>query len=322
MIKLEDAKNLAKKIEEYSQIIIVKHQRADWDAQGSALGMAYLIQDNWNQKTIYVPGERLDQNQDFLPDDKMNQEFIQKALLISVDTANAARLDFSDWKLCSEIIKFDHHIPTEQYGTINIVDEKTIACAQMVTEWGQMLELKFSPQAARNLYKGIVTDSGRFLFPDTNADTFKAAAFLLNVGFDFQAVNNELYVSNLKMRQWSNYAFSKMQLSPQGVAYILLEEKDYQGKDLDYNQIKTALSTMAGIIEIKIWFTVIAIEGEIKVSLRSREYDVNSVAMQYHGGGHQFAAGAKLNTMDEHQKLLTDLNQLIINTDQQKGKND
>jgi phosphoesterase RecJ-like protein len=81
---------------------------------------------------------------------------------------------------------------------------------------------------------------------------------------------------------------------------------------LTKSQIKTALFTMNGIEEVKIWAFICQYDtGEIRVSLRSREYDINQVAKNYEGGGHRLASGAKLKKMSEVNKLIKDLEKIM-----------
>ena len=84
------AKKLHHLIKKYQTIVIAKHVLPDWDAQGSALGLANLIQDNYKKKTIYVVGDRISDDASF-PPDQLTLEALAKALLIVVDTANAER---------------------------------------------------------------------------------------------------------------------------------------------------------------------------------------------------------------------------------------
>jgi len=63
------------------------------------------------------------------------------------------------------------------------------------------MKLKISPLAAKNLYKGLVTDSGRFLFSGVNHQTFQAAGVLIQNGVDLHQVQNELYLQDLKVKQ-------------------------------------------------------------------------------------------------------------------------
>lgn len=304
---------LLEKIKKYNNIIIAKHELPDWDAQGSALGLAYLIKQNFPEKNICVPGERLDDNSDFLFN--WNKEYVNSALMIVVDTAIVNRIDFIYSKNVKEIIKFDHHLSDDDYGDINIVDSTAVACAQMVIMWAKSINFNFNSQAGENLYKGLMTDSGRLLFPKVNAESYQAAAIVWNTGFDFEKTNDYLYVSTLKQHKWLNYAFSKIKVTEQGVGYIILEPKDYENWKLTYQEIKSALKTMSGIKEIKVWTLIIVLEKQIKCSLRSRFYDVNSVAVTWNGGGHKLASGAKLQNLNEFHEFISDLDNLIIKTD-------
>ncbi|ATZ18484.1 DHH family protein [Williamsoniiplasma somnilux] len=305
-------KKLVEKINEYKNIIVAKHILPDWDAQGSAMGMAHIIKENFKGKKIVVVGDRLNDDKDFWIDSKdLTDKFIKSALVITVDTGTSSRIDFEKFSLAKEIFKVDHHIPVDNYGNENLVDVSAIACAQVVTLWAKDMKLKVNRKAATNLYKGLLTDSNRFLFPATNVHTFEAAIELINSGIDLEEIHNYLYVGNLNLRKWTNYAFSKVEISKKGVAIIVIEEKDYKPYKLTYDEVKLALSTMAGIDEIKIWSTVIVWKGVNKVSLRSRKYDVNTVAVKYNGGGHKLASGAELDKISDYKNLVKDLDKLI-----------
>ncbi|ATZ16116.1 phosphoesterase RecJ-like protein [Entomoplasma freundtii] len=322
MIEKKAAKILARAIKKADPIIIAKHQHPDWDADGSAFGLAYLLKASYPRKKIYVVGDRLTKNKDFEPGTawESKQVYPSTTLLITVDTANLERLDFKGFADMPHTIKIDHHPDTDPYAQYNLVDDSAIACAQMIVQLAQILKWKWTPEAANYLYKGILTDSGRFLHAKTNAETFEAAAFVNKKGVNFQKVNDELYVDCLKNRQWWNYAFNKMTISQQGVASLVLLPSDYEDRKLNYEQIKSALSIMSGIEEIKIWVLVVEWKNDLKVSLRSRKYDVASIAQKYHGGGHKLAAGAKLETLENVTTLVNDLNSLIVQTDTQSKK--
>ena len=47
--------------------------------------------------------------------------------------------------------------------------------------------------------------------------------------------------------------------------------------------------------------------NQYKISIRSRGPVINEIASHYHGGGHKFASGAKVDTMEEVDNLIKDL---------------
>lgn len=102
-----------------------------------------------------------------------------------------------------------------------------------------------------------------------------------------------------------------MKLTDSGIAYIVLLDDDLKDWNLEYEEIKLALSVMSGVKEIKIWFTIIQVDDILKVSLRSRDYAIDKIANKYNGGGHKLASGAEINSLDQINDLINDLEQLI-----------
>lgn len=321
MITKREARRLDRLIKNYQLIIIAKHKRPDWDAQGSAIGLAHLINNNYRNKDIYVVGDRLNDDISFWPPRHFKPQELENALLLVVDTANANRIDFTHWADVPARVKIDHHLPDENYGVDNIVDSTAIACTQMIVQLADYLHWKWNLAAAENLYYGLVTDSGRFLFEKTNEDTFTAAAKLAKQGLNIGKLSQNLYLEDLATRRWLNSMFEKMTLTPSGIAYLIFKTEDYIPQGLTYNQVRNSLSAMAGIKEIEVWFVVIQISPtEYKVSLRSRNFDINQVATKYKGGGHRLASGATINKLEEVPLLLADLERVIKTSNKELKK--
>ncbi|UWD34986.1 bifunctional oligoribonuclease/PAP phosphatase NrnA [Mycoplasma cottewii] len=312
MLDNKKCEKLVEKIKQYDNVIIAKHKLPDWDAQGSAMGLAYIIEKNFENKKIFVVGERLNHDLDFLSNE-ISDEFVKNSLLITVDTAVKSRIDFDRVELVKEIFKVDHHINVEDYADNDLILDSSIANTEVITLWAMQMNLIIPKKAAHNLYLGLLTDSGRFLYEKTDSQTFIVASKLLEFGADFKKANDYLYVSSLKMRKWMNFTFSKVNITNTGIAYIVLTKDDQKGWDLNYEEIKSCLSTMAGIEEIKIWFTVIEYEDQLKVSFRSRDYEVNKVAEKHNGGGHKLASGARIESLNEIPTLVSELEELIQN---------
>jgi phosphoesterase RecJ-like protein len=61
--------------------------------------------------------------------------------------------------------------------------------------------LDIPEKGAENLYRGLITDSGRFLFPRTGVDTYNAAIDLVETGINIEKIHNNLYVAPLTMKR-------------------------------------------------------------------------------------------------------------------------
>ncbi|KAF5295867.1 hypothetical protein FQA39_LY13040 [Lamprigera yunnana] len=153
------------------------------------------------------------------------------------------------------------------------------------------MRLKINPIAAYGLYKGLLTDSGRFLYSQTSADTFKAAQILINAKADLERIHK---------------------LSKKGVGYVVVTKEDIsKWSNLTLDEMKYGLGVLQGIKEIKISMLIIEMPEEIKVSLRSRDYAVVEVAQKFNGGGHKLASGAKLEKLSDVKIIVEELERLI-----------
>ena len=76
------------------------------------------------------------------------------------------------------------------------------------------------------------------------------------------------------------------------------------------SNVVTELSNIRGSL---IWIAFIdnAAKNQIRVRLRSRFVGINDLAKQYHGGGHNMAAGATVYSQEEMRALIKDADELL-----------
>ena len=302
------------KIEEYDCICLYRHVNPDYDAFGSQFGMYDLIKNTFSNKTVYMEGDfSSDLVQKF--NIEMNIEkpkFEQPVLGIVLDTANKERIDGESYQQCKEIIKIDHHIVVESYGNINLEDSSASSCSQMVALFLKNERVHLTSFGAASLYMGIMGDTNRFMYSGTDCRTFEAATYLYNCGFDMQALYERMYMkkaSDLKV----NAFLLNHYIEDEGIAYYILKDEDLKALNLSRERGSDYVNILSWVEEYKIW---LAITENVKdhnwrVSMRSRHCPVNVVANKYRGGGHAFASGATLLSIDELPSLLKDLKELI-----------
>lgn len=102
-------------------------------------------------------------------------------------------------------------------------------------------------------------------------------------------------------------------IEDEGIAYYILKDEDLKALNLSRERGSDYVNILSSVEEYKIW---LAITENVKdhnwrVSMRSRHCPVNVVANKYRGGGHAFASGATLLSIDELPSLLKDLKELI-----------
>ena len=159
---------------------------------------------------------------------------------------------------------------------------------------------------------GIVGDSNRFLYRHTTQKTFQAASLLLEAGIDIEAIYRDIYVKKAKELDVTKYIYNHY-IYDEGIAYYYLDDQTLNYLNITRNEGSNYVQLLGNIEEYKIYMALTEnkSEGNIRVSLRSRQYPVNKVAAKFNGGGHALASGATLQSLDELPLLLKELKEVL-----------
>ena len=307
---------ILKKIEEYDRIILFRHFRPDGDAVGSTKGLAAILKETFPNKEILLQNSDFSEYLSFLggEDEPIADELYRDALGIVIDTATTKRISNQKFSLCREIIKIDHHIPVESYGSIEWVEELRSSACEMIAAFYDTLrdKLVMTPEAAKYIYCGMVTDSGRFRFRDVSGETLRLAGILLSFGIDTETLYANLYLEDFDSFKFESYAKKKMKISENGVVSLFVTKRMQKKFSLSKEDASASVSYMDSIKGSLIWIAFIeGDDGEIRVRLRSRFVTVSELAERYHGGGHACAAGATVYSRAEMNRLLSEADELL-----------
>ena len=303
------------KIREYDRIMLFRHVRNDGDCVGATKGLKSIIQATWPDKEVYLIDADTARYLEFMgpEDEDVADEIYQSALGIVLDTASEARISNKKYTLCKELIKIDHHIPLEHYGDYEWVEEERSSCCEMVVHFYNTFrdQLKLTSEGATHLYTGMVTDSGRFKYSGVTGETLRNAAVLLDVGVDTDTLFARLYLEAFEYLKFKAHIYNKMEITPNGVAYIFVDKAMQEQFSLSLEQASAIIGTLDSIRGCISWIAFIETDDNIRVRLRSRFVHINSVAEKYHGGGHACASGATVYSLDEMHALLQDADALV-----------
>lgn len=300
-------------IKEFDTIIIHRHNRPDGDALGSQIGMKHLILENFPGKTVYTVGDEArffsfmtDSVMDEIPDSTYDG-----ALAIILDTASRPLISDDRYSLAAKTVRMDHHIFCEQIADVEVVDTSYESCCGLVTDFAVECALTINPIAARSLYTGMVTDSGRFRYDGTTARTFRLASKLMEAGIDTNDLFRDLYADNLASKQLKAQFTLKIQLSAGNVAYIYTTLEEFNALGVDtFTVSRGMVNTMADLKGIDIWVNFTESEKGVLCEIRSNRYNINPIAVKYGGGGHQKASGATVADKATAMAMLADLDAL------------
>lgn len=307
----EVKKVLLEKIKEYNKIFIFRHKRPDGDATGSTKGLKRILELSYPEKEIRL------QNCDFAEylaflggeDELLPDEAYADALAIVVDTGTPERVSNPKFSLCREVVKLDHHINIKPYGDLMWVEEERSSACEMIADFYATFKdkLKIDSEAATYIYCGMVTDSGRFRFRDVSGETMRLAGMLLDIGIDTDTLYANLYMKDFYLYKFESYAYSKMQITENGVAYLHVDKEMQEMFGLSQEDASASVSLMDSIKNSLIWLAFIDNDdGSIRVRLRSRFVTINSIGEKYRGGGHACAAGATVYSVEEMNALIAD----------------
>ena len=312
------AREVLETIKKYDRIIIFRHFRPDGDAVGSTKGLQKILQLSFPEKEIVLQNCDFSDYMSFLGDEEpiMDDDFYADALGIVLDTATTARISNQKFNLCKFLIKIDHHIPVEDYGNINWVEEERCSTCELITAFYDLMkdELKIDADAATYLYAGLVTDSGRFRFRSVSGDSLRLAGILLDQGVDTDHLYANLYMKNFEEFKFHGYVLNNIKITENGVAHIYIDTNTMEEYALSFEQASACVSYMDSIRGSLIWVAFInSGNGDIRVRLRSRFVTINDIAKRYEGGGHDCAAGATVHSIEQMNELLSEADALLKN---------
>ena len=312
-------KEIYRLIKKNDIITLYGHINPDCDCYGSSLALREILRDNFKDKKIYALGSGTEHLYDRLARyDEVSDDIIKQSLAIECDCSEIERVSEQRILLAKQIAKIDHHIESKPFIGVKWVDTDAIACAQMIAEFAFSYKLKVSKLAAELLYLGILTDSGRFRYAPTNEKTHRIVARLYELGIEPKSIFDILYQSDEKIVKYQALLVSKFEKTKHNVVYCFADVPDYEKFGLRFEQISKNVNVIGNIRGCNVWvlFTR-SPENIIRVEFRSNGPNVQLVAKKYGGGGHEHAAGARLENQKDFElakKIVEDLDKLAEGT--------
>lgn len=306
-------KKLLKTIKRYDTIVIARHIGVDPDALCSQLALRDAIRLNFPEKKVIAIGTG---SQKFAHIGKLDKlEKVDNALLIVTDTPDKRRIDSAVLSDFSYIVKIDHHPFVEDFGGLEIINDQASSACEIIMELLMQMKLALNSSIAELLYMGLVSDSNRFLFDSSTSHLFSLISYYLDkYPFDLSKCYQKLYLRPLNEVRLEGYISLNMTVTENGLGYIPITDAIIQKYGVDSASAGNMINNFNFIKEVLVWVTMTedVKNDQIRISIRSRGPVINQVAEKYHGGGHKFASGVRVKTMEEAMKIIDDLEQVLI----------
>ena len=295
---------LANFLKEHDDYAVFGHISPDGDTAGSSIALALALRALGKRAAVCLPGglpemyKVFDCTVEIVPDAKLS--FVPKTGL-AVDVSEEPRLGSNGelFASCEHTAMLDHHETNPGFGEVYFMDGHAAATGELAVELIQELGVELSVEMATWLYIAISTDSGRFGYASTRAETMEAGAACLRAGIDVDGIVAELYRTRSEGRtRLLGLVLAKLELEEKKeMCWARATEQMFQDAHAlreDNEGIVNYLVEMRGVR-----FACLAEErgSATKFSLRAKPpLDVaEEVAVPLGGGGHACAAGVTLN---------------------------
>jgi len=279
------------------RILIISHIRPDGDAVGSTLGLGLILEEMGKEVSLVLEDGVPKVFNHLTGTDRIIREAVGVFdLVIVVDSSDIERIGSVLDDFGEPDVNIDHHPTNTQFAKLNLVRDTAVATVEIIYDLVQELSYPINLPIAEALLTGLLTDSLGFRTSNTNPQTLRIAAELMEVGANLPMLYRKAMLEkSIEAVKYWGQGLSGIQKEDRLVwASLSLEDRiaaDYPGRD-DADLI----NVLARIKETDI--SVVFVEqknGSVKVSWRSRPgFDVSIIATQFGGGGHKPAAGADI----------------------------
>lgn len=281
---------------ERNNFLILTHVRPDGDTIGCAAGLCLALRQVGRTAYILENEGVISLYSDYI-DGLTTRDTLVNQTIISVDIAARDLFPDNAAPYLSQVdLAIDHHPSQEFFAKATCLDSAKASCGQLVLEIVKQFAA-ITPDIGRALYVALSTDCGCFQYGNTDADAHRAAAELMDSGFDPYPINRLYFrTKTFKRLKLEGMLTQGLELRDGGAtALVFLTRRiidEVGADDRDMDNISAFVGQIEGVSNgITLKETA---DGYVKISLRTDpgDLDASQVCALLGGGGHAAAAGA------------------------------
>ncbi len=304
------------------RICITTHMKPDGDAMGSTTALYHYLTSGGKANVKIVLNDRHPSYLGFLTEGMPSEALIvhkerpSEAETCIMDSDLIFCLDYNAFHRTEGLetalkaskadkVLIDHHLNPDRNAFRLSFSETDISSASellyhILMETGRIAHnaTMLPKDSAVSLMTGMTTDTNNFS-NSTYPSTFRMASSLLAAGVDRDQILSNLYnnYSESRLRVMGHMMKDLLIITDDGVAYIVLDKKTQKEYNVAEGDTEGFVNMPLSIAEVRMSLLLKEDEGRIRVSIRSKKgISANRCAVLYfNGGGHENAAGGKLN---------------------------
>lgn len=311
------------------------HASVDGDCIGSAGATVLLLRSQGINSVVAVP-EKLPDTMDFLNIGEIVETNVTKLdelaasdlipLTIAVDCSASSRMGIMGriYDSCEQHLIVDHHQSVKLEGEGVWVDPAASSASELVylviREYAEIIGIEpaslISEEMAELLLTGIVTDTGRFTYTNTQPCTLMSAGELMTYGGRITPICYNLFDRQTEgVTRLIGYTLCNSSVYCEGkLAIAVIKEADFERFGADDASIGAVVTELRDIDTVEVAFVLReTADNKIRVNIRSKSYfDCSSFAEGYGGGGHIRAAGMSFDRSVKECPTVDDLASEIV----------
>ena len=287
---------------EAKSIVLTGHVNPDGDCIGAQAGLARVLQSLGKEVTILNPDppeEAFDYLSSVVPYGVFEGGALpEHDLCVLLDISELGRCGALAGPLAAaDSIKvvIDHHVHHgEEWWDHAFMDRTASATGVLVYRLAKALGVELDAVASKGLFTSLVTDTGWFKYSNTDAETLAVAADLVAHGVRPDELFGAIYQRNAPaLPHELGSQLRRLEYFAGGRLALLVTDPEDETIDGGSDMLLDILRSVE-TVEV-VLFLKHTSEGRIKLSARSkRNFNVNTLARRFGGGGHVKASGASL----------------------------
>ncbi|MDI9385722.1 MAG: DHH family phosphoesterase [Verrucomicrobiota bacterium] len=305
-------------------ILIIAHNRPDGDSIGSVLGLALAL-DAAGKKVAIRSEDPVPEKYRFLPCVDLIRELDAEInppveLVMILDCADFDRIGAAKALIPPgvTVINIDHHATNAGFGDISWIDPNTAATGEMIVRLLNEGGIRIPQDCAAGLLTAIITDTGSFQYAQTTAETLRIAANLIEAGAPISDLCEALYMQFSRQRvRLLARLLDRLNFACGGhFCYAWLDSEIFRKTGATREETEGLIDHIRAIEGVVVAAILERLPDgqQIRMSLRSKNPDVNvgAIAAIYGGGGHIAAAGAHI--AEPHAEFESELVEHVCKT--------
>ncbi len=280
-------------------VAIVSHRDPDPDTIGSAIALALALESLGKHVSLHCADPVPDGAKFLRYADRFQQQppGTDVDLVVTVDFGSIERAKFA-LPDGAQTLNIDHHASNDHFADVNLVDVSSAAACEVVSRVIDALGVAWTPDMATAALVGIMTDTGSFQFPSTDARVLERAARLRAAGADLQAITYNIFRNKRfeALRLWG-LAFARMRRELGGtLVWTQIGPADFREAEARDEDITGLVEQVARSHGMRVALLFNEQDGVVKISCRTSAWapavDAAALMSRWGGGGHIRAAGA------------------------------